>query len=50
MKSGNIPVLNIQGDTVPRAYERAIKEVWEKGRAFAPSTIARTTHRAAMRR
>jgi thymidylate synthase len=31
MKSGNIPVLNIQGDTIPRAYERAIKEVWEKG-------------------
>ena len=31
MKSGNIPVLNVQGDTIPRAYERAIKEVWEKG-------------------
>ena len=30
MKSGNIPVLNVQGDTIPRAYERAIKEVWEK--------------------
>jgi len=31
MDSGNIPVLNISGDTIPRAYERAIKEVWEKG-------------------
>jgi thymidylate synthase len=31
MKSGDIPVLNIVGDTIPRAYERAIKEVWEKG-------------------
>ena len=31
MSSGNIPVLNVVGDTIPRAYERAIKEVWEKG-------------------
>jgi thymidylate synthase len=31
MKSGNIPVLSISGDTIPQAYERAIKEVWEKG-------------------
>jgi len=31
MNSGNIPVLNVIGDTIPRAYERAIKEVWEKG-------------------
>jgi thymidylate synthase len=31
MSPGDIPVLNIVGDTVPRAYERAIKEVWEKG-------------------
>ena len=31
MKTGDIPVLNIVGDTIPRAYERAIKEVWEKG-------------------
>jgi thymidylate synthase len=31
MSSGDIPVLNIFGDTIPRAYERAIKEVWEKG-------------------
>jgi len=31
MNSGNIPVLSVVGDTVPRAYERAIKEVWEKG-------------------
>ena len=31
MSSGDIPVLNIVGDTIPRAYERAIKEVWEKG-------------------
>ena len=31
MSSGNIPVLNITGDTIPRAYEMAIKEVWDKG-------------------
>ena len=31
MSSGDIPVLNIVGDTIPRAYERAIKDVWEKG-------------------
>jgi thymidylate synthase len=31
MSSGDIPVLNIVEDTIPRAYERAIKEVWEKG-------------------
>ena len=31
MSSGNIPVLNVQGDTIPRAYETAIKEVWDKG-------------------
>jgi len=31
MSSGNIPVLNVVGDTIPRAYEKAIKEVWEKG-------------------
>ena len=35
MKSGNIPVLNVQGDTIPRAYERAIKEVWEKGASIS---------------
>jgi len=28
---GNIPVLTIIEDTIPRAYERAIREVWEKG-------------------
>ena len=31
MSSGNIPVLNVVGDTIPRAYERAIKDVWERG-------------------
>ena len=31
MKSGNIPVLVIEEDTIPLAYEKAIREVWEKG-------------------
>jgi thymidylate synthase len=31
MKPGNIPVLTIEEDTIPLAYERAIREVWEKG-------------------
>ncbi len=31
MKSGNIPVLNVEEDTIPRAYEKAIEAVWEKG-------------------
>ncbi|MDH5467481.1 MAG: thymidylate synthase [Candidatus Aminicenantes bacterium] len=31
MEPGEIPVLIISEDTIPRAYERAIKEVWEKG-------------------
>lgn len=31
MESGNIPVLTVNEDTIPRAYEKAIKEVWEKG-------------------
>ncbi|NIM91576.1 MAG: hypothetical protein GTO17_11585 [Candidatus Aminicenantes bacterium] len=31
MESGNIPVLSVNEDTIPRAYEKAIKEVWEKG-------------------
>ena len=31
MSSGDIPVLYVVGETIPRAYERAIKEVWEKG-------------------
>ncbi len=31
MEPGEIPVLVINEDTIPRAYERAIKEVWEKG-------------------
>ena len=31
MNSGNIPVLSVSGETIPRAYEKAIKEVWEKG-------------------
>jgi len=31
MDSGNIPVLTVNEDTIPRAYEKAIREVWEKG-------------------
>ena len=31
MDPGNIPVLKVDEDTIPRAYESAIKEVWEKG-------------------
>jgi thymidylate synthase len=31
MQEGNIPVITVQADTIPRAYEQAIREVWEKG-------------------
>jgi thymidylate synthase len=31
MDSGNIPVLSVRGETIPEAYERAIREVWEQG-------------------
>jgi thymidylate synthase len=31
MEPGNIPVLTVQEDTIPLAYEKAIHEVWEKG-------------------
>ena len=31
MQPGNIPVLMISEDTIPAAYEQAIKMVWEKG-------------------
>jgi hypothetical protein len=31
MKPGNIPVLVVEEDTIPLAYEKAIREVWEKG-------------------
>jgi thymidylate synthase len=31
MDPGHIPVLTVVEDTIPRAYEKAIKEVWEKG-------------------
>jgi len=31
MKSGNIPVLNVEEDTIPLAYENVIEAVWEKG-------------------
>ncbi len=31
MKEGHIPILRVEADTIPQAYERAIKEVWEKG-------------------
>lgn len=30
MEPGIIPVLSINEDTIPRAYEKAIKEVWKK--------------------
>lgn len=31
METGNIPILYINEETIPMAYEKAIKEVWEKG-------------------
>jgi len=31
MESGHIPVLTVNEDTIPLAYEKAIREVWEKG-------------------
>ncbi len=31
MEPGNIPVLTVQSDTIPGAYELAIREVWQKG-------------------
>ncbi len=31
MEEGNIPVLIVEGNTIPHAYEKAIREVWEKG-------------------
>jgi thymidylate synthase len=31
MELGMIPVLTVCGDTIPQAYESALKEVWEKG-------------------
>jgi thymidylate synthase len=31
MEPGNIPVILVQEDTIPLAYEKAIREVWEKG-------------------
>jgi thymidylate synthase len=31
MDPGNIPVLKIEEDTIPLAYEKAIRAVWEKG-------------------
>lgn len=31
MESGNIPVIYVDENTIPRAYEKAIKEVWDKG-------------------
>lgn len=31
MESGHIPVLTVSEDTIPLAYEKAIREVWEKG-------------------
>jgi thymidylate synthase len=31
MDDGNIPVLIVEEDTIPRAYEKAIREVWDRG-------------------
>jgi len=31
MQTGSIPVLNVTGETIPLAYERAIQAVWEQG-------------------
>jgi thymidylate synthase len=31
MDPGNIPILKVAEDTIPRAYEKAIREVWDKG-------------------
>ena len=31
METGSIPVLIVAGDTIPQAYEKAIRAVWEKG-------------------
>lgn len=31
MEPGNIPILVIEEDTIPLAYEKAIREVWDKG-------------------
>ena len=31
MQAGQIPILRVEADTIPQAYEQAIKEVWEKG-------------------
>lgn len=34
MKPGNIPILVVEEDTIPMAYEKAIHEVWHKGIAI----------------
>jgi thymidylate synthase len=31
MNTGNIPILYVDEDTIPRAYEKAIRDVWKKG-------------------
>lgn len=31
MEAGNIPILMVKADTIPRAYEEAIKKVWNQG-------------------
>jgi thymidylate synthase len=31
MQAGDIPIITVNADTIPRAYEQAIKEVWESG-------------------
>jgi len=31
MNKGNIPVINVSGDTIPEAWEKAVLAVWEQG-------------------
>jgi thymidylate synthase len=31
MQTGHIPLLSVEADTIPQAYEQAIQRVWEKG-------------------
>ena len=31
MDQGNIPVITIQGKTIPEVWEKSLLETWEKG-------------------
>ena len=31
MAIGRIPVLSVEAETIPQAYEKAIRQVWERG-------------------